>query len=299
MVECVAEFTTNHLGNMTLLHRMVEAAATAGATSIKMQKKDVETFYTQEKLCSPFDSPYGKTYRDYRTTFEMSKNDWLGFDQMCRAHKIPWFATAQDIPSLQFFTQAFANLGRYKIASSNARNWEFLAEASRQIPRECEVVLSIAGSTLSQIDKALGYFRDHDRVYLLHCVAEYPCLPDRLRLGNITMLKQEFETARIRIGYSGHETGIAGSLAAATLGVEMIERHFCLSRQSFAHHIACSLEPDEFAHMVDTVSNPKGSGGSKLPEEAMACHFGMTGGEASFLEHQTYGTEKLGRRSHF
>ena len=55
----VAEFTTNHMGNLNVLLRMVEEAKRAGATIIKMQKKDVETFYSQEKLNGKFESPYG------------------------------------------------------------------------------------------------------------------------------------------------------------------------------------------------------------------------------------------------
>ena len=63
-------------------------------------------------------------------------------------------------------------------------------------------------------------------------------------------MKREFGDERIKIGYSGHETGIEPSLAAIALGAEMVERHFALSRRSFVHHIECSLEPDEYQRMV-------------------------------------------------
>ena len=38
MPEFIAEFTTNHMGNLNVLLRMVEEAAACGATYIKMQK---------------------------------------------------------------------------------------------------------------------------------------------------------------------------------------------------------------------------------------------------------------------
>ena len=66
MTGFVAEFTTNHMGNLNVLLRMVEGAAAAGCSLIKMQKKDVDSFYSAEKLASPYESPYGKTYGDYR-----------------------------------------------------------------------------------------------------------------------------------------------------------------------------------------------------------------------------------------
>lgn len=292
MIECVAEMTINHLGNLNLLLRMVDEAVKAGATSIKMQKKDVGTFYSQEKLDLSYDSPYGKTYRDYRSTFEFEPDEWWRFHEACIGHNIPYFTTVQDIPSLEFIRH-FSQY-RYKVASSNARNWPFLGEVSRQVPKHCEIVLSVAGSTLPEIEKALTFFRDHKRIYLLHCVAEYPCPVERLRLGNIAVLKREFGSEQVRIGYSGHEKGINGPLAAVAMGAEMIEKHFCLSRKSFAHHIECSLTPSEFQTMVSRIAKD-----SLLPEAPANSHFGMTDMEKSFLEHQTYGTEKLGRESRF
>ena len=64
-----------------------------------------------------------------------------------------------------------------------------------------------------------------------------------------------WQSDRVSIGYSGHEQGILPSIAASMLGAEFIERHFCLSRKSFVHHIECSLEPDEFKEMVNTIRN--------------------------------------------
>ena len=68
-----AEFTTNHLGNYNLLISMLHKAKETGATFVKMAKKDVESFYSKEKLNSPYKSPYGNSYRDYRKIFEFDK----------------------------------------------------------------------------------------------------------------------------------------------------------------------------------------------------------------------------------
>src|SRR5205085_10181951 len=101
-------------------------------------------------------------------------------------------------------------------------------------------------------ERALRVISNH-HVYLLHCVAEYPCPPESLRLGNIREMQKRFGGERVTIGYSGHEEGIAPTLAAIDLGAGMVERHFCLSRHSFVHHIECSLEPEEFKEMIRIV----------------------------------------------
>lgn len=304
MCEIVAEFTTNHLGNLNLLLRMVDAAAKAGADGIKMQKKSVDTFYTKEKLEWPFDSPYGKTYGDYRRMFELEdQRDWLRFAQRCCERSVPWFVTVQDLPSLHWFNERApgeCRPVRIKVASSNARNVQFLQEVLMRVPPQYELVISVAGSTLPEIEAALDILYPFSRVWLLHCVAEYPTPPERARLGNIPELKKRFGDDRIRIGYSGHEEGFAATMAAVDLGAEMVERHFCISRHSFAHHIECSLEPDEFAEMVRLIRGEQSGrldAVANLPSEAFKTDFGMSLQERPFLVEQTYGGQFLGTES--
>lgn len=298
MTKFVAEFTTNHMGNLNVLLRMVEKAAEAGCDYIKMQKKDVNSFYSQEKLDAPFSSPYGKTYRDYRTIFEFDEEDLDRFDEACRAHGIQWFCTVQDIPSLESLLRY--DLPRYKVASSNARNHILLAEMSRSIPRDRSIVISVGGSTLQEVEDSLKILSRH-RVWLLHCVAQYPCPPEALRLGNIRVLRQKFASDRVTVGYSGHEEGIAPTLAAIDMGAEVVERHFCLSRHSFVHHIECSLEPEEFREMTTLARSDRrpGEGCESLPAKAYDIHFGMSSIERSFLVEQSYGRKYVGNETGF
>lgn len=297
-MEFVAEFTTNHMGNLNILLRMVEAAAWAGADIIKMQKKDVETFYSQEKLNSAYESPYGKTYRDYRSIFEFDHDDYQRFDARCKAEKIAWFSTIQDEPSYDFM--ASYDLPIYKVASINARNQDFLRATAERIPADKRIVISVAGSDLRQIEQAIELF-PHHQINILHCVAQYPCPSDQLRLGNIPVLKRQFGDDRVKIGYSGHEMGIEPSLAAIALGAEMVERHFALSRHSFVHHIECSLEPGEFQKMV-AISKSVGDLTpyiEKLPREALSSSFGMSTTEKDFLVDHQYGRKYLHEKSTF
>jgi sialic acid synthase SpsE len=294
----VAEFTTNHMGNLNLLLRMVQAASEAGCSYIKMQKKEVETFYSEEKLNAPYRSPYGQTYRDYRTIFEFSREDFERFDRKCEEYGIAWFATVQDLRSLCFMLQF--DLPLYKVASCNARNTDFLREVARCVPARSGIVLSVGGSTLQEVEAALNVFHSH-QVHLLHVVSEYPCSPRSLRLGNLPILREQFGCDSVSIGYSGHEEGITPTFAAVDLGAEMIERHFCVSRHSFVHHIECSLEPHEYRRLIDTVRSGVDLEPlyANLPQEAFASSFGMSAIERTFLVEQKYGQTYIGRRSEF
>mgnify|MGYP006086356567 FL=1 len=286
-----AEFTTNHLGNYNLLIDMLHKAKEAGATFVKMQKKDVNSFYSEEKLKSPYKSPYGKTYGEYRKIFEFDKIQFDMFDAECKKINMPWFTTVQDELSIDFMKDY--NIDIFKVASVNSHNKKFLHKFRDTIGKEKTIVISVAGKTLKQIEETINFFKDYN-MYIQHCVAEYPCKNTNLRLGNIPILIKNFKTDKIKIGYSGHEEGILPSLAAIKLGAEVVERHFAISRDSFVHHIECSLTGEEFKDLV-TKSKEKNLDSliENLSVRAFDSHFGMTNMEESFLLNSQYGKDYI------
>lgn len=286
-----AEFTTNHLGNYNLLIRMLHKAKESGATFVKMQKKDVSSFYSEEKLERSYKSPYGKTYGDYRKIFEFDKIQFDMFDAECKKIGMPWFTTVQDEPSIDFMKDY--NIDIFKVASVNSHNKNFLHKFRDSIGKEKTIIISVAGKTLKQIEETVNFFKDY-HMYIQHCVAEYPCKDTNLRLGNIPILIKNFKTEKIKIGYSGHEEGILPSLAAIKLGAEVVERHFAISRDSFVHHIECSLTGEEFKDLVAKSKEENLDFLIKnLNIKAFDSHFGMTDMEESFLLNSQYGKDYI------
>ena len=55
------------------------------------------------------------------------------------------------------------------------------------------------------------------------------------------------------MGYSGHETGLAISYAAAALGVTSLERHITLNRAMYGSDQAASLAPPGLKKIVPEV----------------------------------------------
>ena len=70
---------------------MIKSAAAAGADYVKFQKRDVETFYSQEQLEAPYKSPFGKTFRDYRNALELDASDFSYIKELCSELEINWF----------------------------------------------------------------------------------------------------------------------------------------------------------------------------------------------------------------
>ena len=57
------------------------------------------------------------------------------------------------------------------------------------------------------------------------------------------------------VGFSGHHLGIAPDIAAVTLGVKWIERHFTLDRTWKGTDHAASLEPEGLRRLCRDVQN--------------------------------------------
>ena len=112
------------------------------------------------------------------------------------------------------------------------------------------VIASTGMSTMEEIKNAVDLLSGIPLV-LLHTVSTYPAKEEEINLRAIAKFRNEFPA--IPIGYSGHEPGIAASVAAATLGAHVIERHITLDKKMFGTDQGASLEPQEFAELVKEV----------------------------------------------
>jgi N-acetylneuraminate synthase len=57
----------------------------------------------------------------------------------------------------------------------------------------------------------------------------------------------------VPVGYSGHESGLATTVAAVALGACVIERHLTLDRAMIGTDHAASVEPGGFARLVKDI----------------------------------------------
>jgi len=101
-------------------------------------------------------------------------------------------------------------------------------------------------STIQEVDHAVEVLGNQDLV-LLHACSTYPAYYEELNLHVIGVLKDRYG---VPVGYSGHETGLPSSVAAAVLGACMIERHITLDRSMWGSDHAASLEPNGIMRLV-------------------------------------------------
>ena len=79
-------------------------------------------------------------------------------------------------------------------------------------------------TNFSHIDKAVDIFKKFECSFeLMHCISTYPMKPELANLKTIDGLKSRYKCP---VGYSGHESGVAVSIAAVLFGISSLERAY-------------------------------------------------------------------------
>jgi N-acetylneuraminate synthase len=247
----LAEIGINHNGDVRIAKKLIDVAALAGCEAVKFQKRTIDVVYTPEELAKPRETPFGATNGDLKRGLEFGHTEYEQIDEYCRSKPIAWTASCWDEASVDFVDQF--NPPFYKVASASLTDDGLLRHTRT---KGKPIVLSTGMSTLDQIDHAVEVLGTENLV-LLHCCGTYPAQYAELNLKVIPALRERYG---VPIGYSGHETGIASSVAAAVLGASVVERHITLDRSMWGSDHAASLEPNGIMRVIRDI---------RLVEEAL------------------------------
>lgn len=245
-VYIIAEIGINHNGSMSLAEKMIDGAVFAGCDAVKFQKRNPNSCVPKDQWNIERDTPWGRmSYIEYRHKIEFDFNQYSEINEYCKEKRIDWFASPWDEESLEFLEQF--NPIMYKAASASVTD-KSLLKKMRATGKP--VMLSTGMSTMDEIEKAVNIF-DRENLLIAQSTSTYPCALNELNLKVIQTFRQKFP--EIPIGYSGHETGLAPSLAAVALGASFVERHITLDRAMWGTDQAASVEIGGMQRLVKDI----------------------------------------------
>ncbi len=261
----VAEISANHGQDFNRAVEMIKKAKACGADAVKFQ------CYTPDTLTIDVGNKYfwirhakwgGQTlYQLYKKAY----TPWSWFKKLKKIADdlgLIFFATAFDKTSVDFLEGL--KVPFHKIASFELVDLpliEYMAKTGKPI------ILSTGMAALSEIKEAVNTAKKSGakEVTLLKCVSSYPANAEDINLNTIPDMKARFGC---RVGLSDHTLGIGVSIAAASLGAEVIEKHFILSRRLKTPDGFFSIEPDELKELVKNI---------RIVEKALGgIHYGLT-----------------------
>jgi N-acetylneuraminate synthase len=185
------------------------------------------------------------SYIDYRRKVEFGEREYAAIDRHCRERGILWFASAWDEQAVDFMERF--DPPAYKAASASLTDHALL-RAMKATGRP--LFLSTGMSTLEEIHDGIAA-AGRERLLVAHATSTYPCPVHELNLRMLLTLKAAYPECPI--GYSGHETGLAPTWAAVTLGATFVERHVTLDRAMWGSDQAASVEIGGLMRLVTNI----------------------------------------------
>ena len=250
-IKVVAEISTNHLGSLKRCKTLIKLAKDAGADYVKLQSRDVETFYSKEKLNEEYKSPFGKTFRDYRLGLEFNDREISEIIKYSRKQNIKIFFSLLDKKSFERFKKFKLDL--IKIPSTISDHSSYLQYISKNY--KGELVISTGMTNKNYIKKITTLFNKNKKVYVLHCISSYPSSYEFLNLKTISYYSKLFQNKTNFIpGYSSHDMGSEGSVFSVFCGAKMIEKHIKLDETNWNHFDFTAIDADmELKSFIESI----------------------------------------------
>lgn len=246
----VAEVGINHNGDMDSAHRMIDAAAEAGADAVKFQNYRTEDFVSDRGLTYTYVSQ-GKTIQE--SQYELFKRCELRREALreLKAHCDERGIVFHSTPTSRAGIRDLVDVGA-AVLKNGSDYLTHLPLIEAMGATGLPTVLSTGMATLSEIDEAVRAFRQtgNDQLILLHCTSAYPTPPEDVHLRKIPTLAAAFGCP---VGLSDHTAGIAAAAGAVALGACWIEKHFTLDKNCSGPDHRFSADPIEFRALVESV----------------------------------------------
>jgi len=242
----IAEIAQAHDGSLGLAHAYIDAAASAGADAVKFQTHIADAESSEHEPWRTRFSSQDETRLDYWRRMEFTADQWHGLAAHAADRGLLFLSSP-------FSMEAVALLGEvgvagWKVASGEITNHQMLsAMADGTRP----VMLSTGMSALPEIDAAVEVIKRAGAPFaVMQCTTRYPSPPEAIGLNMLDEFRTRYHAA---VGLSDHSGTIYPALAAATIGVEVIEVHITMSREMFGPDVPASVTTGELRQLVDGV----------------------------------------------
>ncbi|MBL7068267.1 MAG: pseudaminic acid synthase [Candidatus Omnitrophica bacterium] len=246
----VAEISANHGRSLKRAVTLIKKAKASGADAVKFQTYTADTItIDNNRRCFKIKHPKwgGQTlYQLYKRAY----TPWSWFKRLKGVADdldMVFFSTAFDRTAVDFLEEL--DVPMHKIASFELVDLdliEYTAKTGKPL------IMSTGMATLKEVEEAVTAARRAGAkdITLLKCVSSYPASPEEMNLRTIPHMKKKFSCS---VGLSDHTLGIGASILAASLGADMVEKHFTLSRKFETPDSFFSIEPHELKSLVENI----------------------------------------------
>lgn len=235
-IKLIAEIGWNHMGNIVLAKRMINAAAKSGADICKFQ-----TWRVKNLRAGPWDED-GR--REIYNKAQLKEKDYKILLKECKKNKVEFLTSVFNSSDIKFIKKL--KLNSVKIPSHEIYNLNLINLAIKNFKT---IYISLGAAKEIEIKKIFKIINQKKNIkkniFLMHCVSSYP-----LHDENVNLPKLEFiNKFTSKIGYSGHTTGIFDAIAAIVKGAKIVEKHFTINNSLPGRDNLNAILPGKFLEL--------------------------------------------------
>jgi len=263
----IAEIGINHEGDLTKAIRMVDDAHKSGCECVKFQCHVIEDEMIPNNVVP------GNTTESIWNIMDrckLSEEEDVYLKKYVESKGMIYLSTP--------FSRAAAvrlekmGVSAYKIGSGECNNYPLIEHIAKYGK---PVILSTGMNDIPSIKISVAILDKYKIPYvLMHCTSMYPTPYEKVRLGALNELKNQFP--RAVLGLSDHSLGNYTSFAAVALGASVLEKHFTSNKTWPGPDVSISIDPIELRDLIiGSNAIHQASGGSKsiLKEEQPTIDF--------------------------
>ena len=257
----IAEVGSVHDGSFGNAQKLIDAAAGCGVDAVKFQTHIAAAETLRDAPMPPYFE--GEPRYEYFERTGFNREQWKALKAHCQENTVEFLSSPFSIEAVELLEAI--GVVRYKVPSGEVTNLPLL-EVIAQTGKP--MLLSSGMSSWAELDEAVNtILRRHDRLTVLQCTSEYPCPYEEVGLNVMLAMRERYE---VPVGLSDHTLTNYAALAAVTLGASVIEKHLTFSRRMYGSDARHSLEPDEFADLVQGIRAIETMLASEVDKDAMA-----------------------------
>lgn len=248
----IAEISANHGGSLESALKLIDAAADAGASAVKLQHYRPDTITVRSPL-PEFRVSGGTLWDDQQLydLYESAMTPWEWTSELfAQANKrgLICFSSPFDNTAVDFLESH--NVSAYKVASFELVDLpliKYIAQTGKP------VIMSTGMASIEEIDEAVSTAREAGAacVALLRCNSGYPANPSEMDLRAIPFMHDRWGC---EIGLSDHTLSSVASISAVALGATIIEKHIIDKRSDGGPDSEFSCEPAELTSLINDVN---------------------------------------------
>ena len=242
----VAEVAQAHDGSLGTAHAFIDAVAAAGADAIKFQTHIAEAESTPDEPWRVKFSKQDASRYDYWKRMEFSEVQWQDLKQHADERGLVFLSSPFSLEAVDLLTRI--GVSAWKIPSGETTSTPILDQI---IATGLPIILSTGMSPLSEVDAVVDRIKARGvPLVVLQCTTAYPCPPEKIGMNLISFFAERYQCA---VGLSDHSGTIYPGLAAAALGLNLLEVHVTFSRDMFGPDVPASVTMDELSVLVEGI----------------------------------------------